>query len=129
MSRVVHFEIQAENPDRAIAFYSSLFGWQFHKWEGPVPYWLVTTGPDSQRGINGGLLPRRGDRPATGQSVNAHVCTVEVESVDATLTKGTGLGATVAAPKMPIPGVGWLAYLTDPEGNIFGVMQNDPNAK
>ena len=38
-------------------------------------------------------------------------------------------GATVAVPKMPVPGVGWLAYIKDTEGNIFGMMQNDPQAK
>ena len=47
MSRVIHFEIHADNPERAIAFYSGLFGWQFKKWEGPMLYWLITTGPDS----------------------------------------------------------------------------------
>jgi len=129
MARVTHFEIQADKPERAIAFYSALFDWQFTKWDGPMPYWLIVTGPDSQRGINGGLLPRRGDRPAPGQSVNAFVCTVEVDNLDATLEKGSGLGGTVVVPKMPIPGVGWLAYLTDTEGNIFGAMQSDPAAR
>ena len=37
--------------------------------------------------------------------------------------------ATVAVPKMPIPGVGWLAYVKDSEGNILGMMQSDPAAK
>ena len=41
MPRVVHFEIQAEDPDRAIRFYRSLFAWQFSKWEGPMDYWLI----------------------------------------------------------------------------------------
>ena len=45
------------------------------------------------------------------------------------LAKATSLGAVIAVPKMPIPGVGWLAYAKDPEGNIFGMMQPDPAAK
>jgi len=129
MARVIHFEIQAENPERAIAFYSKLFGWQFNSWNGPMPYWLIVTGPDSERGINGGLLPRQGDGPAAGQSVNAYACTVDVEQLDATLAKATELGGSVVVPKAAIPGVGWFAYLADTEGNIFGAMQSDPNAR
>jgi len=42
--------------------------------------------------------------------------------------ESTGYGAQVVLPKMPIPGVGWLVYCKDTEGNIFGMMQADPNA-
>jgi hypothetical protein len=34
----------------------------------------------------------------------------------------------VALPKIAVPGVGWLAYCQDPEGNMFGMMQNDTSA-
>jgi predicted enzyme related to lactoylglutathione lyase len=129
MSRVVHFEIHAEDPERCLEFYKSLFSWQFTKWDGPVDYWLIVTGSDSEPGINGGLVKRRGPAPTPGQAVNAYVCTVSVSDLDASLANGHGLGAAVAVPKMAVPGVGWLAYLTDPEGNIFGLMQRDPNAK
>lgn len=128
MPRVIHFEIQAENPERAVAFYGKLFGWQFKKWEGPMPYWLITTGADGP-GINGGLLKRNGPTPAEGQSVNAYVCTVDVPALDEYWKKALADGATPAVPKMAIPGVGWLAYIKDPEGNILGMMQNDPNAQ
>lgn len=127
MSRVVHFEIHVGNAERAIAFYSSLFDWKFQKWDGPVPYWLITTGPESERGINGGMVMRRGE--IDGQAVIAYVCTVDVAVIDASIEKATSLGGTIALAKMPIPGVGWLAYIKDTEGNIFGIMQSDPSAK
>lgn len=127
MPRVVHFEIHADQPERAQRFYAALFGWQFQKWQGPVDYWTVTTGPDSQPGINGGLVPRRPGQP--GDAVSAYVCTVQVERLDETVAAATRLGGQVALPRMPIPGVGWLAYCKDPEGNIFGVMQPDATAK
>ena len=126
MPRVVHFEIHAEQPERAVRFYTELFGWQFTKWDGPMPYWLVSTGPKEQPGIDGGLVPRRG--MIDGQAVIAYVCTIDVPSVDDALAKTIALGGTIALPKMPIPGVGWLAYGKDMEGNIFGVMQADPTA-
>jgi uncharacterized protein len=127
--RVVHFEIHTDQPERAIAFYSALFGWRFDKWAGPMPYWLITTGPDSERGINGGLVARRGPRPAEGQPVNAYGCTIAVDDLDALIAKVPGLGGSIALPKMPIPQVGWLAYAKDTEGNVFGMMQNDSGAK
>ena len=127
MPRVIHFEIHAGDPDRAVKFYESLFGWTFQKWEGPMDYWLVTTGPDSQPGINGGLLRRQGE--IDGQAVIAYVCTIDVENIDASIAKAQSLGSQVVLPKMPIPGMGWLVYCKDTEGNIFGMMQADPEAK
>jgi uncharacterized protein len=126
MSRVVHFEIHADNPARAVKFYSSLFGWEFTKWDGPIEYWLIKTGPDSQPGINGGLIKRQG--VIDGTAVIAYVCTVDVVSVDVTAKKVGDLGGTIVVPKMPIPGMGWLVYAKDPEGNIFGFMHRDPKA-
>jgi predicted enzyme related to lactoylglutathione lyase len=128
MSRVVHFEIHAENPERAIAFYHGLFGWKIARANVPMEYWLVETGPDGTPGINGGLLRRHGPSPVGGECVNAYVCTVGVDSLDACLAKLPAAGGTQALPKMAIPGVGWLAYAKDTEGNIFGMMQPDTSA-
>ena len=131
MPRVVHFDLSADDPERASKFYSAVFGWKVEKWQsgGPMEYWMVNTGADGQPGINGGLLRRRGPAPVEGQPVNAYPCTVDVPSVDEYLGKLTAAGGRVAMPKMPIPGVGWLAYAKDTEGNIFGMMQEDPHAK
>ena len=126
MSRVVHFEIHADEPQRAANFYQEVFGWQIQKWDGPAEYWLVTTGKPPEPGIDGAILQRQG--PINGDAVIAYVCTVDVASVDDTIAKITSLGGMIALPKMPVPGVGWLAYAKDTEGNIFGVMQSDHNA-
>jgi predicted enzyme related to lactoylglutathione lyase len=135
MNRVVHFEIQAADPERAAKFYRELFGWDIKEWVVPgtdMPeenrYWLVSTGSEDEPGINGGMLFRRGPGPVEGQAVNAYVCTIDVASVDASVKKAVKAGAAVAVPKMPIKGVGWLAYCKDPEGNIFGMMEDDSDA-
>lgn len=125
MPRVIHFEIHAEQPERGIAFYQRLFGWEFTKWPGPVDYWTIRTGSEAP-GIDGGLVRRRGT--IDGEAVIAYVCTVDVTSVDDTVRQLASLGGTMALAKMAIPGVGWLAYAKDTEGNIFGFMQNDPAA-
>jgi predicted enzyme related to lactoylglutathione lyase len=120
MSRVVHFELYAEDPQRAIKFYQDLLGWKIDAWNGPQEYWLVTTGPSDQPGINGGIMRRRG---------NVHcVNTVQVEDLDSFLDRVPQHGGQVVVPKMPIPGVGWLGYFTDPEGNLIGAMQPDAAA-
>jgi uncharacterized protein len=129
MSRIVHFEIQATQPQALIDFYTELLGWSFTKWEG-ADYWLIETGPADQPGINGGLLPRPGGAaPSEGQAVNAFVCTAGVASLDEALATSAGLGATLAFPKMPVMSIGWLAYIKDPDGNLLGLLQPDEDAK
>ena len=126
MPRVVHFEIHADDPQRAANFYQGAFGWNIQKWDGPEDYWLVTTGQAPEPGIDGAILQRRG--PINGDSVIAYVCTVDVPSVDDAIAKITSHGGTIVLPKMPVPGVGWLVYAKDTEGNIFGSLQSDHNA-
>ena len=122
MPRVVHFEINADDPERAVKFYQEVFGWKIKKWEGPMDYWLATTGPDDQPGINGGIM-KRTDPQASTQN------TVDVPSVDEFTKKVTERGGKVVVPKMPVPAVGYMAYCADTEGNVFGIMQEDPTAK
>lgn len=136
MNRVVHFEIHAADPQRAATFYRDVFGWEIQEWVIPgveLPdehrYWMVGTGDAGEPGINGGLLFRRGAAPVDGQAVNAFVCTVGVASVDESVAAALAAGGALAVPKMPIKGVGWLAYAKDTEGNIFGMMQSDSQAQ
>jgi predicted enzyme related to lactoylglutathione lyase len=128
MPRVVHFEIHAEDPERAARVYRGLFGWDITKWDGPQEYWVVRTG-EGHPGIDGGLLRRQGPSPAEGQPVQGYVCTVEVPSLDEMLGKVAAAGGHLAVPKMPIPGVGWLAYVRDTEGNLCGLLQPDRQVK
>ncbi len=130
MNRPVHFEIHANDPDRAQAFYSGLFGWTFTKWgDGAWDYWMIKTG-EGAPGIDGGMIRRMGEDPNkdTATPVIAYVCTIGVDDVDASVARAIELGACVAVPKMAIKGVGWLAYCKDTEGNLFGVMCDDTSA-
>ncbi len=126
MSRVIHFEIPADDPARAIKFYEQALGWTVSKWDGPFDYWLINTGPEGEPGINGALMQR--DGPAVG-SVMSYICTVSVESYDDTAAKVERAGGAVTSPKQAVPGMGWHGYFTDTEGNTFGAMQPDENAK
>ena len=131
MSRVVHFEIQAEDPARCAKFYKDVFGWEMQQW-GEVPYWMVTTGPKEKPGINGGILPRKGKAPENGQPVNAYVCTMEIEDIDATIKKIEAAGGTLAMEKVKMGDdkwSAWQAYYKDTEGNIFGIHQTVPVGK
>ena len=121
MPRVVHFEFQAGDPDRAAKFYEECFDWKFTKWDGPMPYWLITTG-DGSPGIDGGMLQKQGHDDAIVNLV------IGVDDVDAYAAKVIAAGGEQVVPKMAIPGVGWVAYFKDTERNIFGVHQHDPSA-
>jgi len=104
-----------------MAFYSGVLGWTFQKWEGPAEYWLIMTGPEGEPGINGGLLRRQHpEQPC--------VNSIYVADLNATLAAVDARGGSCVVPRMPIPGVGWLAYCKDTEGHIFGLMQPDPAA-
>ena len=127
MARAVHFEIHASNPQQLTDFYAGLFGWTFNKWDGGDS-WMIHTGSDEQSGINGGLMPRRGDPPQAMAAVNAFVITVDVDDVDDCVARAKAAGGSVALPKMPVTGIGWLAYIKDPDGNTLGVMQTDAAA-
>lgn len=120
MPRVVHFEFPADDPDRAIGFYSKLFGWTFNKW-GAEDYWLIGTGGEGEPGIDGGM-----GRRSPNNDIVVH--TVGVDNLDKCIQTVTANGGSVVMPKTPIPGVGWLAYCNDTEGNRFGMMQPDPAA-
>lgn len=123
MPRVVHFEIYTDDPERVRGFYQDVFGWQIKKWEGPNEYWLITTGKEEEPGINGGLL-----RPREGQSAGT-INTINVPSLDQFIQKIEQRGGIICVPKMAIQGIGWLAYAQDPEGNVFGILEPDTNAK
>lgn len=135
MNRIIHFEIQSGNPERAARFYKEVFGWEIHEWVLPGVqmieenrYWMVMTGPETEPGINGGLVFRRGPAPAEGQPVNAFVCTMGVADLDKSVKKVINAGGSVPLTRMPIKGIGYWASCTDTEGNLFGMLQEDPNA-
>lgn len=117
---IVHFEIPADDMERARQFYAGLFGWQFSTPPGFDDYWVFDTGdPDQDAG--GGLMPRQ----ATGQGI---VHYIQVESVADYVTKAQSLGGQVIIPKSPVPGMGWYAHLMDTEGNLFALWESDKSA-
>lgn len=116
MPRVVHFEITADDPHRAAAFYRDVFGWKIEQWEGSEPYSLATTGPEGANGINGAIMKR-------GATVSCPVNTIDVPSFDEFCEKVRAAGGEVLTPRQDIPGVGSHAYCRDTEGNVFGIIE------
>lgn len=130
MNRVVHFEIQADDVERAIKFYKGIFGWDIQQW-GKEKYWMIMTAPkdSTSMGINGGLLPRPTKLAPGVCGSNAFVSTMLVENYDATEKKILAAGGKLAMPKFAIAGMAWQGYYIDTEGNTFGIHQPDPSAK
>jgi|SRR5215203_6303909 len=121
MGRVVHFEIHASDLDRAERFYRDVFGWEVQKFEGPIDYRLINTGANTETGIDGALVERRG--PSDGDTVIAYVCTINVDDIKQTEQKVKDSGGEQVVDRQEIPDVGQLSYFKDTEGNIFGAMQ------
>ena len=123
MGRVIHFEIQAADPDRAERFYTSVFGWSVQPVGGPMDYRLLTTGADGTPGINGAILRRAAGEPGEGDAVNGYICTISVDSIEETERAVPEAGGQQVLDRMEIPEVGQLSYFKDTEGNIFGALQ------
>ncbi len=120
-NRVVHFEIPCNDPEKTMKFFKEVFGWSFQQF-GNEQYWVTMTGDPKTPGINGGLMKKRDPKQPIVNSIN-------VSSIDESIRQIEKAGGKIVVPKMPIPSVGWLAYFTDPDGNIHGVYQDDPGAK
>ena len=118
MPRPVHFELCADDPERAAAFYGHVFGWEVKKWDGEYDYWLLLTGADNEPGINGALIHRQ-------DSVAGSANIVQVPSLDLALMRIQDAGGTVIFSRRTLAGVGYLAYCRDTEGNAFGIMERD----
>jgi predicted enzyme related to lactoylglutathione lyase len=118
MLKPIHFDLSADDPERAATFYKEVFGWKIKKWEGPTDYWLINTGEDKEPGITGGVAARI--NPADTTAV-----IIDVPSVDEFAKKVKASGGEIREAKKVIPGVGYLVMCRDSEGNTFGIMQVD----
>jgi len=122
MPRVVHFEFTSDEPEKSAAFFQKVFDWKVTKWEGPQEYWLVETGEEGEPGINGGLFRPSGIFSGT-------VNTIDVPDIDVFIEKIKQHGGEIAVEKHAIPGIGYNAYAKDVSGTLFGVHQEDSQAK
>ncbi len=122
MPKVVHFEINADDPLRAKNFYEDVFKWKIEKWEGPIEYWNIDAGEEDEEGIGGGIQKR--EQPED-QIFNY----IKVTSVDKFSKKIEESGGTLETPKITVPTVGYFYMFKDTEGNKLGIMQEDDSAK
>lgn len=122
MPRVAHFEICADDLDRAVNFYRHVFGWEIRPWDGPSEYWIVVTGDEEDGpGINGGILHR--DSTYAG-SVNL----IDVPALDHALLRVVEAEGTIIHSRSVVASVGYVAYCRDSEGNPFGLIELDDTA-
>ena len=122
MPRVIHFEIPAANAEKVVKFYSDLFDWKIQKWGSEFDYWLVTTGEAPEMGIDGAITPKQGPFQTT-------VNTIGVGNIDEYIEKAQAAGGKMVGEKTAIEGIGYVAYFTDPDGNMFGIHEPNTHAK
>jgi len=118
----VHFEVPADDLDRAQNFYREAFGWDMRSLP-EMNYTLVTTTPAGENGmpkdpgaINGGMMQR-------GAPVTAPIITIDVDDIDAALATIERLGGKTAVGRQEVGDMGWSAYFVDSEGNTVGLWQ------
>lgn len=116
VGRPVHFEIPVVDMQKSAEFYRNVLGWYAQVWQGTIPYTFLMTGTEPVTGIDGAVMPSDGIGTTCSNVIG-------IDDIDASLTKASELGATTVMPKQFIPEVGHFAYLRDPEGNLFGLMQ------
>jgi len=127
---VSHFEIYADDPQKLAAFYTKMFDWKITNMP-EMDYIVVHSGDTNEKGmlaqpgaINGGIARR-----PEGFTINGSVNYSMVESIEDAVERAKSLGAKMTKGKTPVPGMGWFAMFTDPEGNNFAVFKADPAAK
>lgn len=120
MARVIHFEICANDPQRAVSFYQQAFGWKINEWEGPMEHWLIETGDQDEPGIDGAIMGRENN----WTTVN----TISVPSLDEFAQRVEQAGGKALSPRQTISGVGYHSYCLDTEGNVFGILEGDSSA-
>jgi predicted enzyme related to lactoylglutathione lyase len=121
-NHVRHFAIHADDVERARRFYERVFGWGFEAW-GPPDFYLIHTGPEGDRGVQGALQQRRD--ALSGAGMRGFECTIGVDDLEAVLRAIAAQGGVVVSQPFAIDGVGRLAFFHDTEGNRVGVMQYD----
>ena len=132
MNRVVHFEIHASDVEASKKFYSEVFGWEMQQMGSDYGnYVVIKNGPGMDEldklpqnpGINGGMMMANAPRPPKGVGPNAFVCIIGVDNIDEMMGKIEAAGGMPHTDKMDVPGVGFLRYYEDLEGNLFGIIQ------
>ncbi|HTY81347.1 MAG TPA: VOC family protein [Dehalococcoidales bacterium] len=123
MDKVIHFEIPADNPERAKKFYRDIFGWEFNEAEGEMEYSLIKTVAVDKRNlplesgaINGGLTKRM-------SKSEAPVIVIDVLSIDERIKQVLKAGGKVVFPKRVVMQMGLYARVTDSEGNVIGLWE------
>lgn len=118
MSTIIHFDISADDLQRAKKFYEKLFGWSFTKFpNSPQEYFLIETASASgEKGITGGMAKRE---KAYQKITNF----IQVNSIDKSMADVVKLGGQIMEPKTTIPNIGFIAGCKDTEDNIFGLIE------
>lgn len=121
LNSVVHFAVQADDVERAQAFYAAVFGWRFEPW-GPPGFYRIGTGTPEAPGMEGALYARHVPR-GESRAMLGFRCTIAVDDVEATARLVEANGGTITTPLSTIPGVGSLIEFDDSEGNIVCAMR------
>jgi len=119
-NKIAHFDIAADDVERARRFYERVFGWRFEPF-GPPDFYLIHTGPTTDPGIHGSVSKRR--EPAGKGCRTAYECTISVDDLAAIKAAILANGGKIVLDEYEIVGVGRLIRFEDSEGNVVCAMR------
>ncbi|HEX7274432.1 MAG TPA: VOC family protein [Nitrososphaeraceae archaeon] len=122
MPRISYLDFSADDIERAVNFYTKVFGWQINKWDGPLQYWEIKTGESNELGIDGGLSKRE----RIGQWITPFI---NVSSVDQYVDKIESGNGKIFQPKTAISKIGYTLLFKDTESNTIGLFEQNREAK
>ena len=116
---IAHFDVQADDVERARRFYERVFGWRFEAW-GPPDFYPIHTGTTKDPGIHGSMSKR--SESVTGRGRIGYECTISVDDLAAIKAAIVANGGTILLDEHEIVGVGRMIRFTDTEGNVVCAM-------
>lgn len=120
-NHIAHFEIFANDVERARKFYEKVFAWRFEV-AGPPDFYLIETGPPVDRGVSQGLIAKRSG-PAAQGPINAFRVTICVDSIGEIAAAIEAAGGKLRSAVIDIPHVGQVLEFADTEDNIACALQ------
>lgn len=123
----IHFDLSVRDLGQARQFFEAVLGWRFERFPMPFEHYRIQAGPPDEPGIDGSIGSTK-DAPVSGGNPMTQI-TMPVANLDDVLSSVQAHGGRIAEPRTAIPGVGWYATCAEPGGLLFGLLQDDANAR
>jgi predicted enzyme related to lactoylglutathione lyase len=114
----IRFEIDTREPERALAFYSLVFGWQTERLGDDADHWLMIDESGSRADEE-----ERAARLQSAAAARGALCFVDVSSLEAVVARVQLHGGRVENDRVDAEGLGLVVLCHDLDGHLFGLVE------